>query len=177
MEPYGVDIGRERPQEGQACLSAPMAATKSQPTNGRSTVAAVAVNDGQLAEGLEDILSAASNGERLGVIVQRLRKEQGLSGSELAKQVGTSRQWISRIETGEFKDIPVDKLARVLGVLGASADAVLQEAGYLTPQPEGWPQPRAYVSRAFGLKGKNLDFGIEFLEFLQTKGAKPASGS
>ena len=44
--------------------------------------------------------------------VKKLRKEQGLSQSELARVVGVSRNTISSIETGQF--YPTAKLALII---------------------------------------------------------------
>ena len=43
-----------------------------------------------------------------------VRKEKGLSQSELAKMVGVSRNTISSIETGQFN--PTAKLALILSI-------------------------------------------------------------
>ena len=43
-----------------------------------------------------------------------VRKEKGLSQSELAKMVGVSRNTISSIETGQFS--PTAKLALILSI-------------------------------------------------------------
>jgi len=44
----------------------------------------------------------------------KIRKEKGLSQSELAKMVGVSRNTISSIETGQF--VPTAKLALLISI-------------------------------------------------------------
>lgn len=55
-----------------------------------------------------------ANGLELKNNLAAIRKEKGLSQSELAKMVGVSRNTISSIETGQFN--PTAKLALILCV-------------------------------------------------------------
>lgn len=55
-----------------------------------------------------------ANGLELKNNLAAIRKEKGLSQSELAKTVGVSRNTISSIETGQFN--PTAKLALILCV-------------------------------------------------------------
>lgn len=54
----------------------------------------------------------------LGSRIAVLRKEQGLSQSELARQAGVSRAMISDLETGRLRDPGVRKVLMVLKALG-----------------------------------------------------------
>ncbi len=50
---------------------------------------------------------------KLGIIIQELRKETGLTQEQLAKKCGTSKAYISRIET-QTSDIRLSTLMKVL---------------------------------------------------------------
>jgi HTH-type transcriptional regulator / antitoxin HipB len=50
---------------------------------------------------------------RLGVMLQKLRKEQGLTQEELAKKCGTTKTYISRIENNA-SDIRLSTLIRII---------------------------------------------------------------
>lgn len=50
---------------------------------------------------------------RLGVMLQELRKEQGLTQEELAKKCGTTKTYISRIEN-DASDIRLSTLMRII---------------------------------------------------------------
>lgn len=67
-------------------------------------------------------------GEALDVAIQlaSLRKASGLSQKELAKQVGTSQQQISRLESPSYKGHSLSMLRRVADVLGANVHVEIQ---------------------------------------------------
>jgi transcriptional regulator with XRE-family HTH domain len=55
-----------------------------------------------------------------------LRKASGLSQKQLAKQVGTSQQQISRLESPSYEGHSLSMLRRVAEVLGASIHVEIQ---------------------------------------------------
>jgi len=55
-----------------------------------------------------------------------LRKASGLSQKELAKQVGTSQQQISRLESPSYEGHSLSMLRRVAEVLGATLSVEIQ---------------------------------------------------
>ncbi|MBS3920922.1 MAG: helix-turn-helix transcriptional regulator [Deltaproteobacteria bacterium] len=55
-----------------------------------------------------------------------LRKASGLSQKELAKQVGTSQQQISRLESPSYEGHSLSMLRRVTEVLGATLHVEIQ---------------------------------------------------
>ena len=57
-----------------------------------------------------------------------LRKASGLSQKELAKQVGTSQQQISRLESPSYEGHSLSMLRRVAEVLGATVHVEIQTA-------------------------------------------------
>ena len=55
-----------------------------------------------------------------------LRKASGLSQKQLAKQVGTSQQQISRLESPSYEGHSLSMLRRVAEVLGATVNVKIQ---------------------------------------------------
>jgi DNA-binding XRE family transcriptional regulator len=55
-----------------------------------------------------------------------LRKESGLSQKELARQVGTSQQQISRLESPSYEGHSLSTLRRMAEVLGATLHVEIQ---------------------------------------------------
>jgi hypothetical protein len=47
-----------------------------------------------------------------------------------------------------------------------SSDALLQEAGYLPSQPDGLPDPKAYLATVYDLPPDQVETAISFLDFL-----------
>ncbi len=107
--------------------------------------------------------------QRLGLVLRRLREEQGVSAAGLAKQTGLSRSYVTYLESGKFAEVGLDKFSRIVQVLGLSADRVLREAGYLPATKEGLPDPRSYLRAAFGLSPKGGEQALAFLEFLASR--------
>lgn len=111
--------------------------------------------------------------KRLGEVLSRHRKEQGLTATAVARDAGLSRSYLSYVENGKFGEIGIDKLTRLIEVLGVSADAVLQEAGYLPSQPEGLPDPKAYLATVYKLSPDQIDQAKAFLDFLAEREHSP----
>lgn len=57
----------------------------------------------------------------LGELIRRRRTELNLSQTDLATQVGATRQWVSRLEKGK-NDINAGRLLAVIGVLDMNLD-------------------------------------------------------
>ena len=64
----------------------------------------------------------------LGRIIQRFRKEKGISQEKLAKNVGLDRTTIARIECGKFKFLSVLKLTAIAQTFGIDLNALLLES-------------------------------------------------
>jgi transcriptional regulator with XRE-family HTH domain len=85
-----------------------------------------------------------------------LRRASGLSQKELAKQVGTSQQQISRLESPSYEGHSLSMLRRIAEVLGATVHVEIQsvEDGNLTKVAE-----RRSVYRVRRRKGQNRTQG------------------
>jgi transcriptional regulator with XRE-family HTH domain len=88
-----------------------------------------------------------------------LRKASGLSQKELAKQVGTSQQQISRLESPLYKGHSLSMLRRVAGVLGATVHVEIQGKKHKTPPVA------AKAKTNYRVKSKDLRKRSELLKF------------
>jgi transcriptional regulator with XRE-family HTH domain len=64
------------------------------------------------------MLNAIYDIQDLGAQIATLRKNQGLSQTEVARRAGVSRAMLSDLETGQLHDPGVKKVLRLLTVLG-----------------------------------------------------------
>lgn len=64
--------------------------------------------------------------EAIGRTIKNLRKQKGLSQSELASQLGMSRSTISGIENNTVPEIGIRKVEAILNMLGYTLTAVAQ---------------------------------------------------
>jgi transcriptional regulator with XRE-family HTH domain len=72
----------------------------------------------------------------LGERVKTLRERQGLTQSELAQRCGIAQATISRLETGDLKDVQssvAKRLARALGVTVDYLVGMYEDEGQLQP--------------------------------------------
>ncbi len=105
--------------------------------------------------------------ESLGQRVKRLREEQGLSLSELARRSGKiSRSYLYQIESGESSPT-ADKLESLAKALGASVPDLL---GISTERPPIPDALRAFAGRR-GLSPAEVDM----LAGIRYRGRKPES--
>ena len=107
--------------------------------------------DRYLEEQLKDSAFAArfqKAGEAWDVALQiaALRNEAGISQAELAKQVGTTQQQISRLESPSYEGHSLSMLRRVAEVLGAKVYVRIQRSE---------PSTKAAVAESKARYGKN----------------------
>ena len=65
-------------------------------------------------------------------LVTRIRAiigDNGFSQSEVAKRVGLSQPDVSRLLRGQFRDVSVERLLRILTRLGCDVDIVVRSQG------------------------------------------------
>lgn len=68
--------------------------------------------------------------------IRRLREEQQISCTKLAKMIGTSTSFIARIEKGERLRASYAILKNIADVLNCSLDALIEEEGMIAPSAE-----------------------------------------
>ncbi len=68
-------------------------------------------------------------GERFGAHVRRAREGREIGLREMAKMIGVSPTYLSKVERDEFPPPAEDKVKAIAGILGQDADELLALAG------------------------------------------------
>ncbi len=76
--------------------------------------------------------------QRIGARIAELRKEQGMTQTELAQRAGLERSHVVRIEAGRY-NVGIDTLAAIGDAMGRSLDYV-ERWRIGNPNPEAWPE-------------------------------------
>lgn len=63
---------------------------------------------------------------RIGRRIAEMRKEQGLTQTQLAEQCGLQQAHIARIETGKFS-VGIDTLAQIADALNAKVEFIINQ--------------------------------------------------
>lgn len=81
----------------------------------------------------------------IGVKIQNLRKQHGMSQEQLAEALGVSRQAVSKWEAEQ--SVPdIDKIISICDYFGVTTDYILRDAELSAPQPEPIPQNTYNIS-------------------------------
>jgi transcriptional regulator with XRE-family HTH domain len=67
--------------------------------------------------------------ERFGAFTRREREAKEIGLREMAKKIGVSPTYLSKIERDEFPPPAEDKVRKIAGVIGCDADELLARAG------------------------------------------------
>ena len=68
--------------------------------------------------------------------IQRVISEHNLSQTAAAKRMGLSQPDVSRLLNGQFRDVSVERLIRMLNKLGCDVDIVIREHGKRPRKPD-----------------------------------------
>lgn len=108
--------------------------------------------------------------ERLGPVFHRLRTERRIPTSQLSEETGLDPSYLAHLERGRFKDMGIEKFARLVKALSVSADQVLAQMGLL---PSGAaaevPDSKAFLRARYKLSPADLQSALDFLDFLSRK--------
>ncbi|MDT0328291.1 helix-turn-helix domain-containing protein [Nocardiopsis lambiniae] len=98
----------------------------------------------------------------------QLRKDQGWSQNQVARDLEWSYHKMMRFETGKqvLPKTELEALLRLYGVMGTPAGDELVELGQGARQPAWWKQYRTYVSRDY-LKFVGLEAGADSIRQVQ----------
>jgi transcriptional regulator with XRE-family HTH domain len=69
----------------------------------------------------------------LGEKVKTLREKKGMNQKEVAEASGITQATISRIESGQVKELKSEALKRLAGALGVTVDYLVDKTDKLTP--------------------------------------------
>jgi len=69
------------------------------------------------------------SGKKFGALVRREREAKEIGLREMAKNIGVSPTYLSKVERDEFPPPAEDKVRKIAGVLGQDADELLALAG------------------------------------------------
>lgn len=71
----------------------------------------------------------AGTGERFGAFIRRERESREIGLREMAKKVGVSPTYMSKVERDEFAPPAEDKVIKIAAIIGQDADELLALAG------------------------------------------------
>jgi transcriptional regulator with XRE-family HTH domain len=69
------------------------------------------------------------DGEKFGAYIRRLREEKDLGLREMAKMIGVSPTYLSKVERDEFQPPAEDRVKAIAEIIGCDADDLLARAG------------------------------------------------
>jgi transcriptional regulator with XRE-family HTH domain len=69
------------------------------------------------------------SGEKFGALVRREREAKEIGLREMAKMIGVSPTYLSKVERDEFKAPAEDKVRAIAEIIGCDADDLLARAG------------------------------------------------
>src|SRR3954467_9500793 len=87
-----------------------------------------------------------------GEVIRALRRAKGLTGADLARRIGTTKETIHKIETGRTRQSSV--LPEIARELGVSVSEISSEAS--VPQPDGEVAARATRTTGFLRGGEGI---------------------
>lgn len=113
-----------------------------------------------------------SIGRRIG----EFRERKGISLTQLAKQAGVSKGYLSALERGEADNPSVEALKKIAGALGVSLPVLIEEtavgAGEAPPLPEGLD---AFAKRRRADGSPLAPEDLEMLTSIRYRGRQPES--
>jgi transcriptional regulator with XRE-family HTH domain len=71
----------------------------------------------------------AGTGERFGAFIRRERESKEIGLREMAKMIGVSPTYLSKVERDEFSPPAEDKVKAIAKIIGCDADDLLARAG------------------------------------------------
>lgn len=97
--------------------------------------------------------------EPFGALVRRIREERGLGLREMAKKIGVSPTYLSKVERDEFGPPAEDKVRRIAEILNQDPDELLALAGRVSSDLSAIirDQPREMATLLRTAKGMTVE--------------------
>ena len=105
-------------------------------------------------------------GARLGAALRQARREKGLTLDALSRETGLSKSYLSYLEGGKYAGIGIDRFCLLVTALGARAEDLLGQAGYLPAGQVRRASLRAALREHLGLPERELDQAMSYLRYL-----------
>ena len=80
------------------------------------------------------------SGEKFGEFVRREREAREIGLREMAKMIGVSPTYLSKVERDEFAPPAEDKVKAIAQIIGCDVDELLARAGRVATRPVGHHQ-------------------------------------
>ena len=109
----------------------------------------------------------------VGLRLRQLRKDRGMTQSELARQIGIQQSDLSRMEKGEYR-VSLDNLFRILGVFGMDIAEFFADA-VSAPEPARQPLSHDDMQALQLLRKLSPEARREVQEFIEFKVRKERS--
>jgi transcriptional regulator with XRE-family HTH domain len=102
-----------------------------------------------------------------GEYLQRARKEEGITQTELARRIGVSVALVSRLESGEYLQPSPHTLQGIATVFNAKIEDLYAMVGY-TPA-SALPDYEPYLHAKYNLSDEAVHELVAYFEFIQQK--------
>jgi len=114
----------------------------------------------------------------LGEKVRRMREKLGMNQKQLAEASGITQATISRIESGQVKELKSEALKRLAKALGITVDYLVDKTDRLTPNDIVRSDPTAqYIFRGYEkLSATGREQLKSFVRFLEEQEEKKEKG-
>lgn len=99
------------------------------------------------------------SGEKFGAFIRAQREAKEIGLREMAKMIGVSPTYVSKVERDEFPPPAEDKVRLIAGVIGCDVDELLARAGKVASDLSGIikQQPKEMASFLRAAKGLTAD--------------------
>ena len=106
--------------------------------------------------------------------VRQLREQRGMNQKQLADASNITQATISRIESGQVKELKSEALKRLASALGVTVDYLVDKTSRLTPNDIAESDPDAqYLLRGYEkLSADGREQLLNFIRFLEDQEAK-----
>src|SRR5712691_10424966 len=103
----------------------------------------------------------------LGQVIRQARERRGISARQLAGELHMHHSYVTRLESGAFKQASPEKLQRIAAILELNYEDLFAIAGY--PAPETLPSFIPYLRAKYHLSDQDLTRLGEYFTLLRAQ--------